>query len=227
MTSVGIRLQGNNWQDSSRNTDGQAATSHSWSWKECVCRLSSQTCDANCSEKSCAKTILVDVYSQGHSKRGYVCTQSSMTRTTAKKQLLNIMDIWPSRIVSNSVCSCNGAETTSGRQSGDLVVEFLTEERSFELLVITECDQISNVKEEIPTPDCCAASSTFKAPVRPFPFADPDYDILLLIVRDKPEAHRVLEQCTRPRGSPFAQRLHLGWIIIGEVCQAKVISHNL
>lgn len=40
----------------------------------------------------------------------------------------------------------------------------------------------------------------------------------MLIGRDLTEAHHVYEQCIGPRSSPFAQRLNLGWVIVGDVC---------
>ena len=47
---------------------------------------------------------------------------------------------------------------------------------------------------------------------------DNSMKIMLLIGRDLPEAHHVIEQRLGPPGSPFAQRSPLGWTIIGGVC---------
>ena len=47
---------------------------------------------------------------------------------------------------------------------------------------------------------------------------DPSMNVLLLIGRDLPDAHHVLDQRTGPARSPFAQRSPLGWTIIGDVC---------
>ena len=46
--------------------------------------------------------------------------------------------------------------------------------------------------------------------------------ILLLVVRDLPEAHHVHDQRIGHRNSPYAQRLSLGWVIVGEACLGKV-----
>jgi hypothetical protein len=43
-----------------------------------------------------------------------------------------------------------------------------------------------------------------------------------LIGRDIPEIHHVHEQILGDKGKPFAQKLPLGWVIIGEVCLGKV-----
>lgn len=52
----------------------------------------------------------------------------------------------------------------------------------------------------------------------------PECPIGLLVGRDLPEAHHVHQQVTGPRGSPFAQRTGLGWVVVGEVCLRKVHS---
>jgi hypothetical protein len=47
------------------------------------------------------------------------------------------------------------------------------------------------------------------------------YEIMLLIGRDLIDAHHVENQITGPQGAPFAQKLSLGWVIVGEVCIDK------
>ena len=46
--------------------------------------------------------------------------------------------------------------------------------------------------------------------------------ISILIGKDLLDAHDVLEQCTGVRNSPYAQRLLLGWVVVGESCLHKV-----
>jgi hypothetical protein len=41
------------------------------------------------------------------------------------------------------------------------------------------------------------------------------------IGRDLIDAHHVENQITGPQGAPFAQKLSLGWVIVGEVCIGK------
>lgn len=45
---------------------------------------------------------------------------------------------------------------------------------------------------------------------------------LLLIGRDLPVAHHVLDQRVGSGNEQFAQRLRFGWIIVGETCLGKV-----
>lgn len=80
------------------------------------------------------------------------------------------------------------------------------------------CNQIPGNKDEIPTPQvalhylhlqdiaCCVREVEENVP------------IALLIGRDLVEVHYVQEQRIGPRGSPYAQKLGLGWVIIGEAC---------
>jgi hypothetical protein len=44
---------------------------------------------------------------------------------------------------------------------------------------------------------------------------------MLLIGRDLIDAHHVENQITGPQGAPFAQKLSLGWVIVGQVCTGK------
>lgn len=47
---------------------------------------------------------------------------------------------------------------------------------------------------------------------------DPDAAIVLLIRRDSVAAHHVLDQKLGDDHQPFAQKLKLGWVIVGECC---------
>ncbi|PIK50219.1 hypothetical protein BSL78_12925 [Apostichopus japonicus] len=50
------------------------------------------------------------------------------------------------------------------------------------------------------------------------PPVDPEVQILLLLGRDVLRAHRMREHINGPHDAPYDQRLHLGWVIVGEVC---------
>ncbi|XP_034079405.1 uncharacterized protein LOC117550916 [Gymnodraco acuticeps] len=50
------------------------------------------------------------------------------------------------------------------------------------------------------------------------PPLDTNAPILLLLGRDILRLHKVREQCNGPHNSPYAQRLDLGWVIVGEIC---------
>ena len=50
------------------------------------------------------------------------------------------------------------------------------------------------------------------------PPLDTSAPILLLLGRDILGLHKVPEQRNGPHNSPYAQRLDLGWVIVGELC---------
>jgi len=53
------------------------------------------------------------------------------------------------------------------------------------------------------------------------PKSGPMAEILLLLGRDMIKVLKVREQVNWPYNAPFAQRLDLGWVLVGEVCLAS------
>ncbi|KAF7642401.1 hypothetical protein LDENG_00258550 [Lucifuga dentata] len=73
-------------------------------------------------------------------------------------------------------------------------------------------------RSEIPTREV-ALSHAHLRPVAPYiPELDPKVQILVLLGRDLIHAHKVRKQINGPHNTLFAQRLDLGWVIVGEVC---------
>ncbi|CAG2227235.1 unnamed protein product [Mytilus edulis] len=79
---------------------------------------------------------------------------------------------------------------------------------------------------EIATLEVASAYSHLHRISSYLPPLDPSIKVELLIGRDIPEIHHVQEQITGDKGEPFAQRLALGWVVIGEVCLGKVHAPN-
>jgi hypothetical protein len=114
--------------------------------------------------------------------------------------------------------SCAGKLTTAGRVVEGLVVEGIYDNIQLHLPPVLECDNIPENHAEIPTPDIVLHYPHLRDVsdyLLPF---DESMQIMLLIGRDLPEAHHVIEQRIGPPRSPFAQRSPLGWTIIGDVC---------
>lgn len=86
------------------------------------------------------------------------------------------------------------------------------------LSTLTECDQIPDNRDEIPTPEAAAAHHHLQSIASQIPPLDPSADILLLLGRDIIEAHKVRSQVKGPKNAPHAQPLDLGWVVIGDVC---------
>ena len=102
------------------------------------------------------------------------------------------------------------------------MVESLDGSAKFRLPNLIECDQIPSAREEIPTPDVAAHFPHLQSIAHQIAPLDTHSDILLLIGRDLPEAHHILDQRIGRSNEPYAQRLHLGWVIVGETCLGKV-----
>ncbi|KAJ0049815.1 hypothetical protein NL108_003586 [Boleophthalmus pectinirostris] len=87
---------------------------------------------------------------------------------------------------------------------------------------LIECQDIPNNRSEIPTPSAVLHQPHLRSIAKYIPELDPNAEILLLLGRDVLRAHKVREQVNGPHHAPFAQRLDLGWVVIGEVCVGNV-----
>ena len=117
--------------------------------------------------------------------------------------------------------SCSGSVRLSGRKASGFVVEPLDGSTALKLPTVRECEEIPNFRDEIPTPEVVAAYPHLRDIVDFIPPLDEEAEILLLIGRDVIEAHYVHDQRIGET-SPYAQRLSLGWVVIGESCLNKV-----
>ncbi|KAK2905654.1 hypothetical protein Q8A73_009597 [Channa argus] len=73
-------------------------------------------------------------------------------------------------------------------------------------------------RSEIPTPEVAGHYAHLKQVADKIPAIDENAAILILLGRDILRVHKVREHCNGPHNAPYAQRLDLGWVIIGEVC---------
>lgn len=89
---------------------------------------------------------------------------------------------------------------------------------AFDLLTLIECDSIPQDKREIPTSEMARRFPHLQEIANEIPPFDSNADVHLLIGRDAPELLKVREFRNGPRGAPWAQRLTLGWTIIGQMC---------
>lgn len=91
-----------------------------------------------------------------------------------------------------------------------------------------DCDNIPTNRDEIPTPDVAVSYQHLKDIE---PYIPPLHDVktLLLIGRDLNAAHHVQDQRLgdKSQNLPFAQKLSLGWVIVGESCLDKVHRPNI
>ena len=114
--------------------------------------------------------------------------------------------------------TCSGISVLDGRRTKDLVIESLDGRQRHQLANVIECNAIPDSKEEIPTPDIAQAYPHLRSITSKIPKLKPATDILLLVGRDAAPLHKVHESRNRTRDSPWAQRLDLGWVILGNIC---------
>ncbi|XP_061923910.1 uncharacterized protein LOC133663452 [Entelurus aequoreus] len=87
-------------------------------------------------------------------------------------------------------------------------------------------------RSEIPTPEVARHHNHLRSIAHMIPRLDPEAQILILLGRDVLQVHKVREQRNGPHSAPFAQRLDLGWVVVGDVClgsahkAAAVISYR-
>lgn len=83
---------------------------------------------------------------------------------------------------------------------------------------LIECNTLPDDRSEIPTPEIAKCFPHLAAVSDKIPALDPSAPILLHLGQDVLSVHKVREQRNGPLNTPYAQRLDLGWVIVGEVC---------
>ncbi|XP_059833912.1 uncharacterized protein LOC132398455 isoform X2 [Hypanus sabinus] len=118
--------------------------------------------------------------------------------------------------------TCSGNMETQGRKAEGFQLESLDGKVIICLPPLLECNEILNNRTEIPTPSAVLHQPHLRHIAKHIPELDPTAEILLLLGRDVPQVHKVRQQVNGPHDAPFAQRLDLGWVVIGEVCPGNV-----
>ncbi|KAL0162344.1 hypothetical protein M9458_041740, partial [Cirrhinus mrigala] len=179
-----------------------------------------QVCGEGLSARTCAKICLVSVFPNGckkESKRMYAILDEQSNRSLARSEFFEIFKI-SGNSYSYTLKTCAGHTETAGRRASGYTVESVDNKISIHLPTLLECNQIPNVRTEIPTPEAAFHHVHLKRIADKIPPLDPDAKILLLLGRDILQVHKVREQISGPGDAPFAQRLDLGWVVVGDVC---------
>ncbi|XP_063397214.1 uncharacterized protein LOC134681506 [Mytilus trossulus] len=185
--------------------------------------MCSQVCGDYFSGKSCAKTVLVTIYQKNqraNAVKTYALIDDQSNRSLMKPELSALLNAQGEEI-SYTLSSCSGKVNITGKKISNLIVESLDANVALDLPPLIECDGIPNIRSEIPTPEIAAYYNHLWDIASNIPQIDENCEILLLLGRDIIEAHHVMDQRIGPRGSPYAQKLPLGWTIIGETCLDK------
>ena len=98
------------------------------------------------------------------------------------------------------------------------MIESLDGSKVYPLPNLVECNAIPEDKNEIPTPQIALAHPHLQSIADKIPEIEDDVDILLLVGRDVPQLHKLHASRTGTGNVPWAQRLDLGWVIVGEAC---------
>ena len=170
--------------------------------------------------KYCAKILLADVHLQDRPDnrvRAYIMLDDQSNRTLASSQLFDSLGI-EGQDVEYILTSCAGKERAAGRRAYGVVVESMDQNVILQLPSVTECSHLPNNREEIPTQEVAQNYAHLLDIAQYIPPLDESAQIMLLIGRDVIQAHHVLDQRIGPANTPYAQKLPLGWAIIGETC---------
>ena len=174
--------------------------------------------------KSCAKLVLVKVYQNSRPDqflKTYAILDEQSNRSLARPELFSKLKI-NSEEFEYTLKTCSDTVVMCGRRAVDCAIESLDGSKCYQLPTLIECTNIPNLRDEIPTPHVAMYHAHLRDIACQIPELDEEAGIHLLIGRDLIDVHHVIDQKTGPPGSPYAQRLGLGWVVIGEVCLGKV-----
>ncbi|XP_040196099.1 uncharacterized protein LOC120929000 [Rana temporaria] len=186
-----------------------------------------EVCGEGLHSKSCSKICLVRVFPEGcpqNSIKMYAILDDQSNRSLASPGFFDLFNIH-GEAWSYTLQTCAGKINTSGRRAHGFIVASEYEDIEFPLPTLIECDQLPNNREEIPTPEAARHHPHLSHIADYIPPLNKDVKILILLGRDVPRVHKIRELCNGPDDAPQAQKLDLGWVIIGEVCLDQ--SHKL
>ena len=176
-------------------------------------------CGDSFTGRSCSKTVLVNIFPTSNPENSvqvYAVHDDQSNRTLGSTALFDKLGL-SGETHHYSLTSCSGHSDIKARQATGLTIQSIDGSRSFEINKLVECN-VPIEQSEIPTPEVALCHPHLSSLSSKIPPLNVSADIGLLIGRDIIEAHHVEDQIIGPRQSPFAQKLPLGWVIIGEVC---------
>ena len=176
--------------------------------------------ESNCGV-SCSKIMLVDIFNKNNPSatcRVYAIIDDQSNTSLISNELADMFGIDScEKMYYLSTCS-SAKEVTYGRRVSGLVARSVVNNKESLLPTLIECDNIPTDKGEIPTPNIAKRFKHLQDIADEIPPLDNSAGVHLLIGRDAPEMLKVRAFKNGPKGSPWAQKLLLGWAIIGQVC---------
>ncbi|XP_063406647.1 uncharacterized protein LOC134690610 [Mytilus trossulus] len=174
--------------------------------------------------KSCAKTLLVKVYPEGKpevSVTTYAIIDDQSNRSLACSTFIDYFNE-TTEPVEYTLASCSGKTVQHGRRTTGYILESLDGTTQLKCPSLIECNEIPISKREIATPAIARHYKHLQDIEQFIPELDGNAEVMLLIGRDVTAAHHILDQRIGKDNEPYAQRLRLGWAIIGETCLGLV-----
>lgn len=189
-----------------------------------VSSLCTDVCGSNIAAKSCSKICLVKVYQKGQQEKAirmYAMLDDQSNRSLARTEFFDLFNIYGDTFP-YTLKTCAGIKESFGRKATGYQIEAINGGVSLTLPTLIECNDIPDNREEIPTPESAFHHPHLKRIAGQIPAIDEKASILLLLGRDILRAHKVRQQINGPGNAPFAQKLDLGWVLVGDVCLGKV-----
>lgn len=179
-----------------------------------------EICGNLAGSRSCSKICPVRVYPVRQPERAikmYAVLDEQSNRSLAKTDFFNLFNI-DGHLEPYTLKTCSGVMDVTGRRANNFIIESLDGMTQLSLPTLIECDMIPDDRAEIPAPEVALHYPHLKPVAGKIPEIDPHAEILILLGRDILCVHKVREQHNGLHNEPYAQRLDLGWVIVGEAC---------
>ena len=121
--------------------------------------------------------------------------------------------------------TCSVLKETAGRKARGYVVESANEKASFPLPTLLECNQITNNRSEITTPNAARHHGHLRRIADEIQPLVPYAHILLFLGRDILRVHKVRSQIKGPHDAPFAQSWTLDALSAATCASGERTSH--
>ena len=171
-----------------------------------------------------------NVYPEGHPKfaqRVYAITDDQSNRSLARSEFFSLFNI-ESASFPYRLSSCSGLTSTSGRRAIGFVIKSIDGSAQLQLPTLIECDEIPNLRSEIPTPEVASLYPYLHDISSQILSIDNNAHMLILIGLDLPEAHHVLDQRIGDRGTdPMLNAYRWVGLLLVKLAGIKSISETL
>lgn len=182
-----------------------------------------EVCGGDLTDRGCSKILLAKVYPAGRHNEAmkvYVILDEQSNRSLARSEFFDTFSV-QGPTASYSLKTCSGASENMGRTASSFFIESLDGGIVLPLPRLLECNAIPDNRAEIPTPSAALFHRHLKPIAHLIPELDPNVSIMLLLGRDIIRLHKVRKRINGPADAPYAQKLDLGWVIVGNVCLGR------